>query len=154
RSPEETKRRPIFFWVALSTGTAFLAVFAVGAVDAIRDARFARDPGWTAVRAADGWVVERVVPAGAAAGKLEPGDEIRALDGDTRSARVGPGWVLRDLEAGRRYVLEVRRRGETIAVPLVLAIRTDPAFLGWVVVWLAVGIAHWGVGLLIALARP
>jgi eukaryotic-like serine/threonine-protein kinase len=154
RPPEETKRRPLFFWIALSTGTAFLAVFAAGAVHAIRDARFARDPGWSGVRGGDHWVVERVVPGGAAAGKLEPGDEILAQDGDARAARVGPGWVLRDRDLGLGYILEVRRNAATIAVPLVLAVRDDPAFLGWVAVWLAVGLAHWGVGLLIALAKP
>lgn len=95
--PPAVRRRdpkPPFFWIAIAIGLLALGLFVIEGVHAIQFAGYSRHQGWTETRAGDEWRIATVDPAGPAAGRLEPGDRLVAIDGDRRAARFGAHWRL------------------------------------------------------------
>lgn len=146
--------KPPFFWVALVVGLLALCLCLIEGAHAIRFAGYSRNQGWTQARAADGWRVATVDPGGPAAGRLQSGDRLVAIDDDPRAARFGAHWYLAGLGPGRPYSIEVQRGADTVRTSLMIETRYDPSYVSWVVVYLLTAAAFYAVGMLMALAKP
>jgi eukaryotic-like serine/threonine-protein kinase len=155
--PPAVRRRdpkPPFFWIAIAIGLLALGLFVIEGVHAIQFAGYSRHQGWTETRAGDEWRIATVDPAGPAAGRLEPGDRLVAIDGDRRAARFGAHWRLERLDPGRPYSIEVLRGTSAVLTSLTLGTRYDPSYISWVLVYLLIAASFYGVGMMMAVAKP
>jgi len=97
-----------------------------------------------------GWVVATVDENGPAAGRLEPGDRLLALNGDERVAVLG-SLFFANARVGEIYRLDVDRRGTRTSVDLLMAV--GPGRQMWLV-FLTVSIAFFAVGAALGVVRP
>jgi len=143
-------RRSAFFWFVVLACPAYaaLAVFTTHVL--VRDFRHTKDAGWTARADDTGWFVATIDPAGAAAGRLERGDRLSALNGDTRAAVLGPSFFV-NVPIGETYRVDLERRDRRVSVELLL--RVGPGRQLWTV-FLIVSMAFFVSGSVLGLLRP
>ena len=109
-STEQSEHRPWFFWFTIIAGLVFV-VFGVFVAAMIFKYQGLDQYGYTVIAEPRGVVVDAVDPAGPAAGKLEPGDRILAINGDPRFGRVTHFyWRSSFLEVGN-LSLRIERNG-------------------------------------------
>ncbi len=80
-----------------------------------------KDPGWTVRVTGDGWFVSSVDAAGPAAGRVEIGDRLLALNGDERAAIIGTAQ-FRDVKGGETYRVDFERAGRRVSMELPMRI--------------------------------
>src|SRR5438093_7278404 len=97
-----------------------------------------------------GWVVATVDENGPAAGRLQPGDRLLALNGDGRVAVLGYLFFA-NAPVGEIYRLDVDRHGTRTSVDLLMAV--GPGRQMWLV-FLAVSITFFAVGAALGVLRP
>ncbi|HKC24616.1 MAG TPA: GAF domain-containing protein, partial [Thermoanaerobaculia bacterium] len=147
--------RPAFFWVIAALGAAAAAAHLLGAVWLFRYGPVKKVTGWRAAYERDAWIVSRVDPKGPAAGLLEEGDRLLAIDGDARAAAVGPFFRILQLAPGRDYELRVARRSEPRAARLTLAaLPRGRGELGYLVSLLLLAAAFLATSLVIGMLKP
>ena len=96
----------------MATSTFALVLYVFGVVLLARYGTLIKDFGWTAT-SLDGRVhVATVDPAGPAAGRLQPGDEVVAIDGDRRVTRVPLRLTARSIGPNQPYTVRVFRSGQ------------------------------------------
>ena len=78
-------RRPVFFWLVLLICVVYAGFFAFTVYAVARYYGVEKAPGWSATRT-DGtaWFVLDVDAAGPAAGRIQLGDRLLAINGDER----------------------------------------------------------------------
>src|SRR5206468_11093186 len=109
---DHLRRKPIFFWIAVLLGALMLSFYIFAGVMISRYGAVTRDSGWKPERRDGQWYVAEVDPQGAAAGKLQAGDLILAINDDPRIASIDSSdvwWVTARQDA---YTLEVERGSE------------------------------------------
>src|SRR6267142_1529470 len=74
-------RRPPFFWIVVAVGIVMLGLYAFGVAGALRRKDQKVNVGWRDREDGNEAVVTRVDAAGPAAGRLEVGDRLLAVDG-------------------------------------------------------------------------
>jgi serine/threonine protein kinase len=146
--------KSLFFWLAIFVGSLLLGALGLQTVNAFRIGRYDNKFGWLAAQRADGWVVYQVEPGGAAAGKLQIGDRLLALDSDERVARIGPYWKIEHAAPGSRYTLDVQRGAEQFRFELTFQVQKNNEKLIWLLLHLLVASAFGATGMLIALYKP
>jgi hypothetical protein len=111
----------------------------------------AKAPGWRANRT-DGtsWFVSHVDEEGPAAGRIQLGDRLLAINGDERRAVVGTiQWIF--VDGGKTYRVDLDRRGERVSLelpmPLVPGQQLTP-------IYALVGLVFFICGACLALLRP
>ena len=82
-------RRPPFFWLVVLACALYVGFFVFCVSLTIRVYAIAKTPGWTLRGGRGGWIVSSVDADGPAAGRIQPGDRLLAIDGDQRSAVIG-----------------------------------------------------------------
>jgi hypothetical protein len=142
--------RPAFVWlVALLSGVyvAFLA-FAIYAIASHYGV--IKDPGWTLRPTSGGWFVSEVAGSGPAAGRVEIGDRLLALNGDERAAVLGT-FQFRNVAGEDTYRVDFERRGQRVSLELPLRLVSgrylDPLMA-------LTGLAFFVCGAGLALLRP
>ena len=85
---------------------------------------------------------------------LQPGDQLLAIDGDTKVQRIGPAWILRDNPGKSAYSLTVRRAGNDVQQTLSWPIVKQRGLAAWLWIHLATTLVWVVVGLLIAFGKP
>jgi eukaryotic-like serine/threonine-protein kinase len=147
----EQTRRPIFFWLVLLACVVYAGLFAFTVYAVTRYYGVEKAPGWSATRN-DGtsWFVTGVDETGPAAGLIQVGDRLRAINGDQRRAVIGFfQWVF--VDGGKTYTVDLDRHGERVSVelpmPLVSGQRLTP-------IHALVGLAFFICGAALALLRP
>jgi eukaryotic-like serine/threonine-protein kinase len=150
-SMTDQQRRPAFFWLVLLICVVYAGFFAFTIYAVVRYYGVEKAPGWSATRN-DGtaWFVTEVDAEGPAAGRIQLGDQLLAIDGDQRRAVIGLfQWVF--VDGGKTYRVDLDRRGERVSVelpmPLVPGQRLTPIFA-------LVGLAFFICGATVALLRP
>jgi serine/threonine-protein kinase len=109
-STEPSERRPWFLWFTIIVGVMFIA-FGVFVACMIFKYQWLDQYGYTITAEPRGVVVEAVDPGGPAAGKLQPGDKILAINGDARFSRITHfTWRSSFLEGGN-LSLKIERNG-------------------------------------------
>jgi hypothetical protein len=144
-------RRPVFFWLVLLTCVVYAGLFAFTVYALARYYGVEKDPGWSVTRT-DGkaWFVTDVDAAGPAAGRIEVGDRLLAINGDERRAVIGFfQWVF--VDGGKTYTVDLDRRGERVSIELPMALvpgqRLTP-------IYALVGLVFFVCGAVLALLRP
>ena len=144
------QRRPPFVWLVVLICTVYAAclAFTIHAVATYYGQ--VKDPGWTLRVTRHGWFVSGVEAGGPAAGTIEVGDRLLALNGDERSAVIGTAQ-FRDVKSGAIYRVDLERRGQRVSLALPLRIARgrllEPLFL-------IVSVAFVVCGAGLALLRP
>src|SRR5258708_7928671 len=124
-SLDERARKPFFFWLALLLGMVVLAAYLSAAWIVFNYGPLVKDSGWTAISRGDSWFVNRVDPAGPAAGRLQPGDQVIAVNGDIRASRINPAFILRFLSPQQSYTLRVKAGPALLEPQLSWVLRSD-----------------------------
>jgi hypothetical protein len=144
-------RRPVFFWLVVLACVVYAGLFAFTIYAVGRYYGVEKDPGWSVTRN-DGtaWFVSGVDKAGPAAGSIQVGDRLLAINGDDRRAVIGFfQWVF--VDGGKTYSVDLDRGGERVSVelpmPLVSGQRLTP-------IYALVGLAFFICGAVLALLRP
>ena len=112
-------RRPAFVWLVLLICGVYAGFFAFTTYVSARHYGSVKARGWMNRATDTGWIVSEVDEAGAAAGRLERGDRLLAIDGDDRSAILGYS-ILTDVRGGDTYRVDVERHGQRVSVDVLL----------------------------------
>ena len=110
-------RRPAFFWLVVIAGAAYVGFLAFSVSNTIRTYGMAKAPGWAMHATRGGWFAADVDNSGPAAGRIQPGDRLLAINGDQRAAVVGVSY-WRAVRLGDLYRVDLERRGERVSVEL------------------------------------
>jgi hypothetical protein len=145
-------RRPVFFVLVLLVCGVYSGLFAFTAYAVVKYYGFEKAPGWTAAhsKSNNGYFVTEVDEAGPAAGRIQVGDRLLAINGDQRRAVVGTyQWIF--VEGRKPYRVDLDRDGERasleLPMPLVPGKRLIP-------IYALVGLAFFICGAALALLRP
>ncbi|MEK6410914.1 MAG: hypothetical protein AABN34_28665 [Acidobacteriota bacterium] len=143
-------RRPVFFWLVLLTCVVYAGLFAFTIYAVARHYGVEKAPGWRGQTDGRVWFVSDVDDAGPAAGRIQLGDRLLAINGDERRAVIGV-FEWRFVESGKTYRVDLDRRGERVSLelplPLVPGQQVTPIFA-------LVGLAFFVCGATLALLRP
>jgi signal transduction histidine kinase/CheY-like chemotaxis protein len=111
--------------------------------------------GWSAARGAEsGRTVVLVEQGGPAEGVLQAGDRILAWNGSRAAAELAPAVASRELKPGDRYRLQVRRGDREWEVTLPVGRRAGEGWTATTLTHLAVSLAFFFTGWLLARMRP
>jgi serine/threonine protein kinase len=141
------------FWIALIAAAVALVLFGIAGSRAVRLNADSRADGWSEIRRDGVWRVEGVDGSGPAAGLLQPGDRVNAVNGDARAARVGGLWFVKGVEAGSAYTIQVLRDQRSMAIPLAVRLHHQP-YLARVLTFLAIAATFFVVAVVMAVAQP
>src|SRR5262245_41092879 len=144
-------RRPVFFWLVLLVCVVYAGLFAFTVYAVARYYGFEKAPGWSVTRN-DGtaWFVSDVDDEGPAAGRIQIGDRLLAINGDRRRAVIGYfQWSF--VDGGKTYRVDLDRQGERVSLelpmPLVRGQQLTP-------IYALVGLAFFVCGAALPLLRP
>jgi eukaryotic-like serine/threonine-protein kinase len=143
-------RRPAFAWFVLAACVVYAVAISLSVAIRFKSNGLVKAPGWTVRSGRDGWFVGEVDRDGPAAGRLERGDRLLAINGDRRSAVLGVAY-WRHVPGGERYRVDVERRGAPVSVDLALPLLPVAAADGF---FLLYGLAFFACGAALGLARP
>ncbi|MGH9760678.1 MAG: PDZ domain-containing protein, partial [Blastocatellia bacterium] len=147
----DQQRRPAFFWLVLLICLVYTGFLAFTVYAVVRQYGVEKAPGWSADRTdGTGWFVSQVDPVGPAAGRIQLGDRLLAINGDQRRAVIGLfRWV--SVDGGKTYRVDLDRRGERVSFELPMALvpgeRLAPIFA-------LIGLAFFICGAALGLLRP
>jgi eukaryotic-like serine/threonine-protein kinase len=151
---DQARRKPLFFWIAVLLGTVMLTLYLFAGVMIARYGTVTRDSGWKPERRDGQWLVAEVDPLGAAAGKLQAGDQILAINRDVRIARIDSPDVWSVTARQDAYSLEVKRGSEELHLELQPERRQNYRNLGGILSNLAASLGFYLVGLMLGLLKP
>jgi hypothetical protein len=137
-------------WVVLLLCALYVVLSVFTAIISIRYYGMMKAPGWEARATNAGWIVTSIVPDGAAAGRLEPGDRLLALNGDERAAVLGPP-LLDNVPVDHTYRVDLARDGRQFSAELMLPLVQGP--LLWPIFQI-IGLVFFVCGAALALLRP
>jgi hypothetical protein len=132
-----------------------LYVFA-GAV-LIQYGALGRGFGWSYVTKSEGCFVNYVGASDDSAGttdRLQVGDKVLAINGDTSIGRVYPLRILREIPPDGTYTVRVLRGTSEHEYRLTLSVERNPKNLIYIVPKILVSLAFFVVGLLIGVLKP
>ncbi len=154
RAPAGRKSR--YWYLGLWSVCAVIAAAAMTleVMTIVREGGARKELGWTYGRVDSQWEIQSVSAAGPAAGLLQAGDRIAAVDGDRRVTKIGPRWYLRDTPDRSSYSLTVVRGGREIVMSVPWPVTFSNAERTWQWVHLVTALAYLGVALLLAVAAP
>jgi GAF domain-containing protein/tRNA A-37 threonylcarbamoyl transferase component Bud32 len=143
-------RRSPFVWLVVLLCAVYVACLAFTIHAVATHYGEVKDPGWLLRASGDGWFVSQVDADGPAAGTVEVGDRLVALNGDERAAVIGASQ-FRNVDGGASYRVDFERRGQRLSLELPLRIvrgrLLEPLFL-------IVSVAFLVCGAGLALLRP
>jgi hypothetical protein len=103
----------------LLTCVVYAGLFAFTVYAVARYYGVEKAPGWRAVADGRGWFVSEVDDAGPAAGLIQRGDRLLAINGDQRCAVLGVSWFV-NVRGGDPYRVDLDRHGQRVSVDLQL----------------------------------
>jgi serine/threonine protein kinase len=143
-------RRPVFFWLVLLVCVLYAGLFAFTIYADSRYYGVEKAPGWFLRTDGTGWFVSEVDDAGPAAGRMQLGDRLLAINGDQRRAVFGTyAWSFED--GGKTYRVDLDRRGERVSLELSLPLIPGQQLTP---IYALVGLAFFICGAALALLRP
>lgn len=151
---DRARGMPLFFWIVMLLGALILGLYCFTGAMIWRYGTVLRDSGWQPARRDGQWIVRTVDPHGAAAGKLQAGDLILAINDDDRIAGIDSPYVWAGGLKQDAYTLAIQRGPEQRRVDLRREIKHDYRQLGGVFSNLAASLGFYVVGLLLGLLKP
>jgi GAF domain-containing protein len=153
--PESATAGRAFPRIAVALAVLVVAVLAGGWVILLRHGHQRARLGWQAGVAEGGRaIVASVDPSGPAAGRLQAGDTIRAVNGDGRVSGLSLEWLLYPLPPGASYTLRVARDAAERDIALTVGRETGVRWVWTAVTRLAVAVVFCSTGLIVGLLRP
>ncbi len=149
-----TRSASVFRSLALVIGAAVCLLYVFASVVIYRYGPQALQPGWTAARSAGGWYIRTVDANGPAAGILETGDRILAMDGDTRYAEADPALKVNFLAPGQWYSIQVAIGGAQRMGRLQWRATRNGTNAAFYLSLLISGLVFFVAGMALGLARP
>ena len=140
----------MFFWLVVCAVPLYVALWLFSGYVLVRDIHHSKAMGWTMTPRDNSWVVATVDEKGPAAGRLEPGDRLLALNGDARAAVLGYFFFV-NAPVGELYRLDLNRRGAPVSIDVLMAV--GPGRPMWLV-FLTVSIAFFAAGAALGILRP
>jgi hypothetical protein len=115
-----SQRRSAFSWLVLVTCAVYAGFFTFAIYTTVRYHGVVKVGGWDIVHDAAGRSYVSVVDErGAAAGRLEIGDRLIAINGDERRGVLGV-YQWRDVDGGKPYQVDVERGGVRRSIELMM----------------------------------
>ena len=152
---DRATKKSVFFWIALLMGAFVIGLYVFAAVMVFRYGGLTKDFGWSYASSGQAVYVTDVDPQRGAAGRLQAGDQILAINNETRVSRVAPYYVLREISAGSFYTIRIQRNGDEFESEQRLPPpTTDPRYFGPALSLLAVSVVFYVLGMLIGILRP
>ncbi|MBI4746947.1 MAG: protein kinase [Acidobacteria bacterium] len=147
--------KPIFFWGICGFGIILAGYFIFAAVQLYRLGPLQLETGWSAVEQPKGcWQVSQVDPQGPAAGKLQTGDQLVAINREPRVATYGPGYLRWVQPFGGPYTIRVIQNGEEKEFSLTSKLTRTHQISPLLVMQFLIGVVFLGVGLSIGTLKP
>jgi hypothetical protein len=143
-------RRSPFVWLVLFLCVVYAVLSVWAGIVSVRYYGMAKSPGWEVRAASAGWFVSSVDADAEAAGKIERGDRLLALNGDERAAVLGRP-LFDNVPAGGTYRVELDRQGQRVSLELLLPVIRSR--LLWPI-FQFVGLVFFICGAALALLRP
>ena len=112
-------RRAAFLWLVLLVCGVYAGFFAFTTYVSARYYGIVKNPGWSVRPAETGWIVADVDETGAAAGRVQRGDRLLAINGDERCAVLGVSLFV-NVRGGDTYRVDLDRHGQRVSVDLLL----------------------------------
>lgn len=147
-------KKAAFFWVALAIAGAGILIYGFAALMTIKYGAVTKDFGWQAVQEGDGWHINEVDANGPAAGHLQPGDRLIAINDDERASRVWPQYKQHAIAPGSNYTIRIARGSTEQAFELNAPLARDYKKLARILSLLPVSIGFFVVGVLVGLLKP
>ena len=110
--------------------------------------------GWDAVMRGARWNISAVDPGAPAAGKLEPGDEVLSINGDTRLEGTGLIADVTSVPPGVSYRIDVLRQGIRRQYTLTKRLTRNTRGRGSIIAYLLVSGSFLVVAVLIGFLKP
>ncbi len=136
------RSRPRAFWAFLAIDIVALGFYIFTAATIAR--YNARSVDWGYDIELDGgrfWRVTSVDPRGSAAGILQPGDQIVAMNGDAHTPPTAVMATIESTRPGVPYLMRVMRNGTPREVPLIMNVTETPNLVGDLVTFGMVSLA-------------
>src|SRR5437773_11907190 len=153
--PEVRAASRAFSRILIGLAALLAAIFACGWAILLHHgddrARLGWHPGPASGR---GVLVDAVEADGPAAGKLQPGDAIRAINGDPLGNALSMEWLLFPLPPGTPYTVRVARGGAEMDVPLTVARAVGAGWAWTAITRMVVALVFCSTGLIVGLLRP
>ena len=160
RSEHQTtsSRKPLFFWFVVLLAAITFAFYCFAGLMIYRYGNLTKDYGWKYdAKGQSVYYISEVDPRGPAAGALQVGDQIIAINEDTRISKPGVRlmWVkLRSIAPGNAYTIRVMRGTEDLQFQLkAVGTAHDHEYVLSALSRLMVSIPAWIVGLLIGILK-
>src|SRR5262249_17901933 len=144
------QRRSAFSWFVLATCGVYAGFFIFAIDTTLRYHGLVKDGGWNDRHDARGSYVSTVNERSAAAGRLEPGDRLVAINGDEGRAVLGI-FQWRDIDGGKPYRVDFERAGVRRSVELMMPLVRGKQL--WPVYQFC-GLVFFVCGAALALLRP
>ena len=153
----KSARKPRFYYLVIALCGLAGWYFVFACTLAVRYGAQAKDFGWQYEAHGQQWLVSTVDAQGVAAGRLQPGDQILAINDDAWIVRVGADLNLRLtrdlLSPGSRYTMTIARAGRTERIELSVPLRRDS---GWwsIAAGLLVSLSFYIFALVVGVMKP
>src|SRR5262245_23369667 len=103
-------QHPAFFWLVVLLSVVYAGFLIFGIDVMVTYYGLVKDAGWSLRATGDGWYVSDVDVDGPAAGQVEVGDRLLALNGNERAAVLGV-FRFRNVAGGDTYRVDFERNG-------------------------------------------
>ncbi len=143
-----------FFWGVIVVATILFGYYVYGAYVIFRYGGLSREFGWSAEIENGSWSVIEVDASGPVAGKLEVGDLVLSVDGDSRVQIFGPEYKLRVDPPEGEYTVRVSRGEEPLDLVLDMTVTRDPRHLVATLPVFAASLAFYAISIVVGLFRP
>ena len=153
--PVKKPVKPAFFWMICGFGLILLGYFIFAGVQLYRLGPLQLEIGWSAVEQPKGcWKVNHVDPQGPAAGKLQAGDQLVAINHESRVATHGPGYLRWVQPFGGPYTIRVIQNGTEKDFSLTSQLADTHQIWPLLLMQFVIGAVFFGVGMSIGILKP
>jgi len=143
------RRKSPVFWLLLAGNIVVLCCFIFAASTLNRHRGSVAHTGWWADPTAHGFLVEDVYDLGPAAGIVQVGDDVQAINGKAI-------WLaeIQTVPPGASYSMHVQRHGQPLDLVLSKAIIPNPRWPGHTLAYLVVSLTFFLTAVVVSVVRP
>ncbi len=150
----QQRSKSFFFWLTLATGIVILGCYAFTGVMIYRYGALSKDFGWTTTKKSDGLYVGKVDSPGPAAGILQAGDRLVAINDDPRVNRLGVSYQNYQIAWDDSYKIRVERNTIEQQFELKPRVKRDSSSWSWILSWLIASLPFFVTALLVGILQP
>lgn len=150
---QPTSKSP-FFWFVVIAGALVLGCYVFSGLMIFRYGTLTKEFGWESLPRKGAWYISKVDTDGAATSKLQAGDKILAINGDTRISRAGPYSTRWAMAPESSYTIRVERDSAQQQYQLSVPLNRDYRNFEHIFSLLPVSIAFYVLAMLVGIYKP